>query len=234
MPVSARKWPYASNGTHSGHNNHQFCGSQYGYKERIKPPQFNAWSEPNTANRPLTRSRMAIEIAKRLKEHLEIIPVKHNGKSISFDQLVLVSAHLKSKGTFQPIIGVLPKSAGRTSERDSRERLASACDLSTEDPLTRRGDSECQIAILYPFGTSGTASGSDHELWPLCAHRLQPLRRLLLDPPKGEIGRWFEKVQAGDVPLMVEVESADIMATLISLKSEVEHTLGTRRLKFTT
>ncbi len=36
----------------------------------------------------------------------------------------------------------------------------------------------------------------------------------------------------GDVPLVVEVESADIIATLISLKFEVERELGTR-LKLT-
>ncbi|KAI0367346.1 composite domain of metallo-dependent hydrolase [Pilatotrama ljubarskyi] len=67
---------------------------------------------------------------------------------------------------------------------------------------------------------------------PSVSTQISALRRLLLDPPKGEIGRWFEKVRDGGVPLVVEVESADIMATLISVKSEVERELGTR-LKFT-
>ncbi|KAI0354145.1 composite domain of metallo-dependent hydrolase [Trametes cingulata] len=67
---------------------------------------------------------------------------------------------------------------------------------------------------------------------PSVSTQIAALRRLLLDPPEGETGHWFEKVQDGDVPLVIEVESADIMATLISLKSEVERELGTR-LRFT-
>ncbi|OJT07645.1 hypothetical protein TRAPUB_1485 [Trametes pubescens] len=67
---------------------------------------------------------------------------------------------------------------------------------------------------------------------PSVSTQIAALRRLLLHPSEGEAGVWFDKVKNGEVPLVVEVESTDIIATLISLKSEVERELGTR-LKFT-
>ncbi|OJT07354.1 hypothetical protein TRAPUB_1790 [Trametes pubescens] len=67
---------------------------------------------------------------------------------------------------------------------------------------------------------------------PSVSTQIAALRRLLLHPSEGEAGVWFDKVKSGEVPLVVEVESADIIATLISLKSEVERELGTR-LKLT-
>ncbi|KAI0635470.1 composite domain of metallo-dependent hydrolase [Trametes polyzona] len=67
---------------------------------------------------------------------------------------------------------------------------------------------------------------------PSVSTQIAALRNLLLHDAEGELGQWFDKVQKGDVPLVVDVESADIIATLIRLKSEVEHAHGTR-LKLT-
>ncbi|PIL26888.1 hypothetical protein GSI_10026 [Ganoderma sinense ZZ0214-1] len=51
------------------------------------------------------------------------------------------------------------------------------------------------------------------------------LRRLLLDQTDGELGAWFAKVRKGHATLVVEAESADVIATVIELKQEVEETL---------
>ncbi|KAJ6570163.1 carbohydrate esterase family 9 protein [Mycena vulgaris] len=52
------------------------------------------------------------------------------------------------------------------------------------------------------------------------------LRRLLLRPVDGPSKVWFNKVTDGEVPLVVEAHSADIIASLILLKREVEHAKG--------
>ncbi|TFK54413.1 composite domain of metallo-dependent hydrolase [Heliocybe sulcata] len=57
---------------------------------------------------------------------------------------------------------------------------------------------------------------------PSVSTQIAALRLLLLNPPKSEIGKWSEKVTQGTIPLVVEVHSADIIATLILLKKEVE------------
>jgi hypothetical protein len=54
------------------------------------------------------------------------------------------------------------------------------------------------------------------------------LRRLLLHPSEGERGRWFAKAASGDIPLVVHVHSADIMATLLQLKADVERKMDAR------
>ncbi|KAK2463223.1 hypothetical protein APHAL10511_004878 [Amanita phalloides] len=48
------------------------------------------------------------------------------------------------------------------------------------------------------------------------------LRRLLMKPPKGAIGYWTGQVIEGTLPLVIEAHSADVIATLILLKKEVE------------
>ncbi|EIW61570.1 composite domain of metallo-dependent hydrolase [Trametes versicolor FP-101664 SS1] len=55
------------------------------------------------------------------------------------------------------------------------------------------------------------------------------LRHLLLDgeDTRTQTGDWFKKAAEGAIPLVIEVSSADIMATLIRLKSEVEEKRGT-------
>ncbi|KAJ6628787.1 carbohydrate esterase family 9 protein [Mycena sp. CBHHK59/15] len=56
------------------------------------------------------------------------------------------------------------------------------------------------------------------------------LRRLLYgwQEEETETGRWFKKAAEGVVPLVIEVGNADIMATLLILKAEVENRLGSR------
>ncbi|RPD56488.1 composite domain of metallo-dependent hydrolase [Lentinus tigrinus ALCF2SS1-7] len=69
---------------------------------------------------------------------------------------------------------------------------------------------------------------------PSVSTQVAALRRLLLLPTTGELGAWFDKIRKGEAPLVIDVESADIMSTLISLKSEVERTLSlTAPLRFT-
>jgi hypothetical protein len=60
------------------------------------------------------------------------------------------------------------------------------------------------------------------------------LRRLLLYPDHDERGRWFGKVTAGKISLVVHVHLADvIMATLLSLKKDAEEKTGAKmRLTF--
>ncbi|CDO69917.1 hypothetical protein BN946_scf184568.g3 [Trametes cinnabarina] len=59
--------------------------------------------------------------------------------------------------------------------------------------------------------------------------QIATLRHLLLggEDPRTQTGEWFKKAAEGTIPLVVEVSSADIMATLIRLKSEVEEKRGT-------
>ena len=61
------------------------------------------------------------------------------------------------------------------------------------------------------------------------------LRRLLLNAEDHgtETGKWFKKAAEGVIPLVVEVHNADMMATLINLKNDVEEWRGSRmRLVF--
>ncbi|KAL0956500.1 hypothetical protein HGRIS_002644 [Hohenbuehelia grisea] len=57
---------------------------------------------------------------------------------------------------------------------------------------------------------------------PSISTQIAALRRLFLQPAEGDLGRWFKEVIKGTVPLVVEAHSADIIATLIVLKKEVE------------
>ncbi|KAJ7044508.1 carbohydrate esterase family 9 protein [Mycena alexandri] len=56
------------------------------------------------------------------------------------------------------------------------------------------------------------------------------LRRLLYgwENQATETGKWFKRAAEGVVPLVIDVASADIMATLLILKAEVENRLGSR------
>ncbi|KAF5322050.1 hypothetical protein D9619_001859 [Psilocybe cf. subviscida] len=56
--------------------------------------------------------------------------------------------------------------------------------------------------------------------------QIAALRRLLLGEGKGEIAEWFKKVREGELPLVVLVYSADIIATLITLKKQIEGETG--------
>ncbi|KAJ7116414.1 carbohydrate esterase family 9 protein [Mycena epipterygia] len=61
---------------------------------------------------------------------------------------------------------------------------------------------------------------------PSVSTQIALLRKLLLRPVDGPSKAWFEKVTNGEVPLVVEAHSADIIASLILLKKEVEHAKG--------
>ncbi|EPQ59082.1 hypothetical protein GLOTRDRAFT_113888 [Gloeophyllum trabeum ATCC 11539] len=55
------------------------------------------------------------------------------------------------------------------------------------------------------------------------------LRRLLLEGESKdtETGRWFRKAAEGTIPLVIDVSSADIMASLLKLKEYIEEARGT-------
>ncbi|KIP04854.1 hypothetical protein PHLGIDRAFT_129239 [Phlebiopsis gigantea 11061_1 CR5-6] len=61
---------------------------------------------------------------------------------------------------------------------------------------------------------------------PSVSTQIGTLRRLLLDPPNGDAGLWFKNVAEGKVTLVVDTDSADIIATLVLLKREVEVRVG--------
>ncbi|PBK90230.1 carbohydrate esterase family 9 protein [Armillaria gallica] len=58
--------------------------------------------------------------------------------------------------------------------------------------------------------------------------QLGALRRLLSGEAHGELGVQFRKVVEGEIPLVVTVYSADVMASLIQLKQETERIFGKR------
>ncbi|KAJ6577401.1 carbohydrate esterase family 9 protein [Mycena capillaripes] len=61
---------------------------------------------------------------------------------------------------------------------------------------------------------------------PSVSTQIALLRRLLLHPVEGPSKEWFEKVTKGEIPLVVQAHGADIIATLILLKKEVEDAKG--------
>ena len=63
---------------------------------------------------------------------------------------------------------------------------------------------------------------------PSVSTQVATLRRLLLngEGEHTETGKWFKKAANGEIPLVIDVSSADIMATLIRLKNEVEEKRG--------
>ncbi|KAI0705003.1 hypothetical protein C8T65DRAFT_718924 [Cerioporus squamosus] len=67
---------------------------------------------------------------------------------------------------------------------------------------------------------------------PSVSTKIEAMRRLLTKEINGELGAWFQQVANGTLPLVVNVHSADIIATLISLKKEVEAKTG-NAIKFT-
>ncbi|EPS99813.1 hypothetical protein FOMPIDRAFT_1060582 [Fomitopsis schrenkii] len=60
------------------------------------------------------------------------------------------------------------------------------------------------------------------ELSVSVSTQVAALRRMLLHPVDGDAGDWFRAVGEGRVTLVVDTDSADIIATLILLKREVE------------
>ncbi|CAL1706960.1 unnamed protein product [Somion occarium] len=57
---------------------------------------------------------------------------------------------------------------------------------------------------------------------PSVSTQIGTLRHLLLHPDDSHAGKWFKNVAEGEETLVVEADSADVIATLVSLKKEVE------------
>ncbi|EJC98798.1 composite domain of metallo-dependent hydrolase [Fomitiporia mediterranea MF3/22] len=62
---------------------------------------------------------------------------------------------------------------------------------------------------------------------PSVSTQIAALRRLLTVKQEGDLGFWLDKVLKAEIPLVVNVHSADHIATLLSLKEEVESITGT-------
>ncbi|TFK55529.1 composite domain of metallo-dependent hydrolase [Heliocybe sulcata] len=73
--------------------------------------------------------------------------------------------------------------------------------------------------------------GGRHGLGPgvSVSTEIAALRRLLLEGESKdtETGRWFRGAAEGTIPLVIEVSSADIMASLLKLKTDIEEARGT-------
>lgn len=101
-------------------------------------------------------------------------------------------------------------------------------------------------AVLQTHTAVHIAIGHAVNGQPSISSQIAALRRFLLDNSKGERGKWFSKVAnvsaiwsrettvlrhvflQGVVPLAVVVESADIIASLLVLKAEVEEARKSR------
>ncbi|KIJ61513.1 hypothetical protein HYDPIDRAFT_31124 [Hydnomerulius pinastri MD-312] len=96
--------------------------------------------------------------------------------------------------------------------------LATHFSLGAKHQLEREAVLQDVTAVHVAIQHSGGASVST---------QIAALRRLLLGPHVGERGTWFEAVTNGKLPLVVNVKNADIIATLLKLKQEVEAASGT-------
>ncbi|KAF8897048.1 hypothetical protein CPB84DRAFT_1781415 [Gymnopilus junonius] len=61
---------------------------------------------------------------------------------------------------------------------------------------------------------------------PSVSTHIAVLRNLLNGAGEGELGAYFEDIVQGELPLVIQVQSADIMASLINLKKEIEEQSG--------
>ncbi|KAF5370700.1 hypothetical protein D9758_002026 [Tetrapyrgos nigripes] len=144
-----------------------------------------------------------------------------------------------------PLLQNLPKVLGD----DALVRAVDGLEFQTRDALLayRSGVTLAVTAPSHRSFYSGLATsfstGSSHKLepgavvqevtglhvsvrhfgTPSVSTQIAALRRLLLDPK----GKWFEVLE-GRIPLVVEAHSADIIATLVLLKREVERETGNR------
>jgi len=62
---------------------------------------------------------------------------------------------------------------------------------------------------------------------PSVSTQIGLLRQILLSSDDSKITSWFRKVAQGELPLVAHVNNADVIAKLLSLKSEVEEKTGT-------
>jgi len=61
---------------------------------------------------------------------------------------------------------------------------------------------------------------------PSVSTQIAAIRALLLSPSNGTLSKWVSSIQKGESPLVINVDSADAMASLIQLKAEVEAAVG--------
>lgn len=90
-----------------------------------------------------------------------------------------------------------------------------------------------QGAIVQDVSALHVVVGRNHPMAPSgvsVSTQMATLRRLLhgWESKDKETGRWFRKAAEGVVPLVIEVDSADIMASLLILKADVEDRIGSR------
>ncbi|KAG2013293.1 hypothetical protein CC2G_010222 [Coprinopsis cinerea AmutBmut pab1-1] len=88
-------------------------------------------------------------------------------------------------------------------------------------------------AIVQDVVALHVVLGRAHPLIPgavSVSSQLATLRRLLRgwESRDKETGYWFRKAAEGVVPLIVDVDSADIMASLLILKMDIENRIGSR------
>ncbi|KAL5495679.1 hypothetical protein ACEPAI_1142 [Sanghuangporus weigelae] len=103
--------------------------------------------------------------------------------------------------------------------------LSGAFSLGSAHKLEEGAVVQNAVAVHVAIGHS-VASGS-------VSTQIAALRHLLLDPPSGDAEKWFKEVANDQRTLVVHAESADVIATLVQLKKEVEESTGaTMRLTF--
>lgn len=89
-----------------------------------------------------------------------------------------------------------------------------------------------RAALIKPITALHVAIGRSLPLapspGPSVSTEIATLRRLLLngEGEHTETGKWFKKAANGEIPLVIDVSNADIMATLVRLKNEVEEKRG--------
>ncbi|KZT11046.1 uncharacterized protein LAESUDRAFT_809876 [Laetiporus sulphureus 93-53] len=96
--------------------------------------------------------------------------------------------------------------------------LSTAFSLGSPHKLDKGAVVQDVTALHVSLARGGTSSVST---------QVAALRRMLLEPI-GERGAWLGKVRNGWIPLVIDVDSADVIATLIDLKHEVELVTGVR------
>ncbi|TFK25665.1 composite domain of metallo-dependent hydrolase [Coprinopsis marcescibilis] len=69
---------------------------------------------------------------------------------------------------------------------------------------------------------------------PSVSTQIAALRNLLKGESQGDLGKYFKLVAEGEIPLVIDVHSADVISTVIELKKEVDSRLsGGRKTQFT-
>ncbi|EIN11387.1 carbohydrate esterase family 9 protein [Punctularia strigosozonata HHB-11173 SS5] len=81
------------------------------------------------------------------------------------------------------------------------------------------------IAALHVAINNGYVFEADG---PSVSTQIATLRRLLFGHGEGDLGARFQEVSEGRMTLVVDAQSADIIATLLRLKADVEKHTGTR------